>query len=90
MSKRERKASELESHCIQVINNIGRSRTDIMTLLSLKSLWRGQSAMRPMAVVQLGLAINLAPLVHSELISGTTKGMSLSYLNADYGWMGEE
>ncbi len=40
--------------------------------------------MSPMAVVQFGFAISLEPLVHSPLISGTTRGISLSYLKADF------
>ena len=40
--------------------------------------------MTAMAVVQLGLAINLDVLLWAPLISGTTKGMSGSYRKADY------
>ena len=57
--------------------------TDIRTLFSLKSLWRGQRAIKAIAVVQLGFAINLDVFVHSPLISGITNGISLSYRNAD-------
>jgi hypothetical protein len=49
--------------------------TDMTILLKPKSLCSGQTAMSPMAVVQLGLAINFFPLVVSALISGTTNGI---------------
>mmetsp|Transcript_20616 Transcript_20616/g.59857 ORF Transcript_20616/g.59857 Transcript_20616/m.59857 type:complete len:242 (+) Transcript_20616:1075-1800(+) len=54
-----------------------------MTFLSLKSWCRGQSAIRAMAVVQLGLAMSLADLVASALISGTTRGTLGLYRKAD-------
>jgi hypothetical protein len=40
--------------------------------------------MRPMAVVQLGLAMSLPFFVSCPLISGTTSGISGLYRNADY------
>jgi hypothetical protein len=48
-----------------------------------KSLCNGQIAMSPMAVVQLGLAINFFPFVVSELISGTTSGIPSLYRKAE-------
>lgn len=58
--------------CCDFVNN---RLTDIITFFNLKSLCRGHKAMRPIAVVQLGFAINFAPLVLSPLISGTTNGI---------------
>lgn len=55
----------------------------MITLLSLKALCKGQRAIKPIAVVQLGLAINFLLPILSALISGTTRGTSLSYLKAD-------
>ena len=55
----------------------------IKIFFKLKSLCRGQMAMSPMAVVQLGLAMSFDFLVSSPLISGTTKGTSFSYRKAD-------
>ena len=39
-------------------------------------------------MVQFGLAMSLLFFVSAPLISGTTKGMSLSYRKADYSFVG--
>ena len=43
-------------------------------------------AIAPIAVVQFGLAISGAPTILRPLISGTTNGMSGSYLDMVVGW----
>lgn len=57
---------------------------DIITRLTPNFLIKGHNAIRPIAVVQFGFAINLLFFVSSPFISGTTKGMSGSYRNADW------
>mmetsp|Transcript_16672 Transcript_16672/g.28679 ORF Transcript_16672/g.28679 Transcript_16672/m.28679 type:complete len:304 (-) Transcript_16672:277-1188(-) len=56
---------------------------DMTIFFNPNNLCSGQTAIRPMAVVQFGLAINFFPLVTSALISGTTNGMPSLYRNAD-------
>ena len=55
----------------------------MMARLILYFLWMGQSAMRAMAVVQLGLAISFFPLAAAMLISGITNGTASLYRKAD-------
>mmetsp|Transcript_55286 Transcript_55286/g.131853 ORF Transcript_55286/g.131853 Transcript_55286/m.131853 type:complete len:209 (+) Transcript_55286:733-1359(+) len=56
---------------------------DINTFLRPYFWWIGHNAIAPTAVVQLGLAMSVAPSAASMLISGMTRGMSFSYLKAD-------
>mmetsp|Transcript_2230 Transcript_2230/g.4777 ORF Transcript_2230/g.4777 Transcript_2230/m.4777 type:complete len:253 (+) Transcript_2230:522-1280(+) len=56
---------------------------DMMTLFAPNFFMSGSRAMRPMAVVQFGLAMRFLPLHVLPLISGTTRGMSGMYLKAE-------
>merc|ERR1719324_1757283 len=55
----------------------------MITLLSPYFLWSGYRAMAPIAVVQLGLEMYVAPLATSALISGMTSGTPSVYRNTE-------
>mmetsp|Transcript_950 Transcript_950/g.1943 ORF Transcript_950/g.1943 Transcript_950/m.1943 type:complete len:311 (-) Transcript_950:330-1262(-) len=56
---------------------------DMTIFFNPNNLCKGQMAISPMAVVQLGFAINFFPMVVSALISGTTNGIPSTKRNAD-------
>mmetsp|Transcript_4328 Transcript_4328/g.9458 ORF Transcript_4328/g.9458 Transcript_4328/m.9458 type:complete len:376 (+) Transcript_4328:513-1640(+) len=56
---------------------------DMTIFFNPNNLCNGQTAISPIAVVQLGFAINFCPLVVSALISGTTNGIPSTKRNAD-------